>query len=82
MSVLAAPEGLRRTAPNPIRGSSFCCDHALRKPKSAQNTTMSTTKNNSMPPKDAEVEKPKESVAPLEEDDEFEDFPVEGPTRM
>jgi hypothetical protein len=43
---------------------------------------MSTTKNSTMPPKDAETEKPKESVAPLEEDDEFEDFPVEGSTRI
>lgn len=40
---------------------------------------MSTAKN-SIPPKDDTEQKPKESVAPLEEDDEFEDFPVEGPS--
>jgi len=38
---------------------------------------MSNVKSN-IPPKDADTEKPKETVAPLEEDDEFEDFPVEG----
>jgi hypothetical protein len=34
-----------------------------------------------IPPKDAdktEKDQPAKSVAPLEEDDEFEDFPVEG----
>lgn len=34
-----------------------------------------------VPPKDAdktEKDQPAKSVAPLEEDDEFEDFPVEG----
>jgi len=38
---------------------------------------MSNVKSN-IPQKDADTEKPKETVAPLEEDDEFEDFPVEG----
>jgi hypothetical protein len=35
-----------------------------------------------VPPKDADKDKEdasKKPVAPLEEDDEFEDFPVEGP---
>ena len=42
---------------------------------------MSNVKSN-IPPKDADTEKPKEPVAPLEEDDEFEDFPVEGSPRV
>jgi 26 proteasome complex subunit DSS1 len=42
---------------------------------------MSTVKNNTAP-KDTDTEKPKETVAPLEEDDEFEDFPVEGSTHV